>query len=141
MKASVSFTTVAVVLTLFALPYRAKATSDDRAARDEAVRWLSLMDTGQYRQAYEEQPPRVKAASMGRDYFVRWMQTHRIPLGGLRARSFYKLKYYHNASGWPDGNYVQIYYKTSFDHKAAGWEKVILTKETGRWQPGKYNLW
>jgi hypothetical protein len=140
MKTSMIFTIVAVVLACFALQ-RAQATSDDQSSRDEAVRWLSLMDAGQYRQAYEEQPPRVKAASAGRDYFVRWMQTRRPPLGPVRARSFYKRHYYHNASGWPDGNYVQIYFKTSFAHKAVGWERVILTKETGRWQPAKYNLW
>jgi Protein of unknown function (DUF4019) len=132
---------VAVVLNCVALPQRAQATSDDQSARDEAVRWVNLMDAGRYRQAYEEQPPRVKAASAGRDYFVRWMQTRRIPLGRVRTRSFYNRRYYHNAIGWPDGNYVRIYFKTSFEHKAAAWERVILTKETGRWQPAKYNLW
>jgi Protein of unknown function (DUF4019) len=141
MKTSIIFAIVAVVLTCFALPQWAQATSDDQSARDEAVRWVGLMDGGQYRQAYETQPPRVKAASAGRDYFVRWMQTRRVPLGRVCARSFYNRRYYHNAIGWPDGNYVQIYFKTSFEHKAAGWERVILTKETGRWQPAKYNLW
>ena len=140
MKTRVIFAIVAVVLICFALPQRAQATSDDQPTRDEAVRWLRLMDAGQYRQAYEEQPPRVKAASAGRDYFVRWMRTRRVPLGRVRSRSFYNRLYYHNAIGQPDGNYVRIYFKTSFERKAAGWEKVILTKETGRWQPAKYNL-
>ena len=102
-----------------------QATSDDRAARDEALRWLSLMDSGQYRQVYEEQPPRVKAASAGRDFFVKWMQTRRAPMGRVRTRSFYKHQYYHNARGWPDGNYVQVWFKTSFERKATGWERVI----------------
>jgi len=141
MKTSMIFAIVAVVLACFAIPQRAQAISDDQSARDEAVQWVSLIDAGQYRHAYEEQPPRVKAASAGRDYFVRWMQTRRVPLGRVRARSFYNRRYYHNAIGSPDGNYVQIYFKTSFERKAAGWERVILTKETGRWQPAKYNIW
>jgi len=125
MKTSIIFAIAAVVLNCFALPQRAQATSDDQSARDEAVRWVSLMDAGQYRLAYEEQPPRVKAASAGRDYFVRWMQTRRVPLGRVRARSFYNRRYYHNAIGSPDGNYVQIYFKTSFERKAAGGRRLF----------------
>jgi hypothetical protein len=96
------------------------------------------MDSGHYRQAFEEMPRRIKAGSMGVDHFVKWAETHRVPLGRTRTRAFYKALAYHNAKGWPDGNYQQIIFKTSFERKAVGWEKVILTKETGRWEIGNY---
>lgn len=132
----------AVVLTnCFVASQSARAiSSDDQAARDTAVRWLALIDSGRYREAFEEQPARIKAASMGADYFIKWMQTRRVPIGHARTRAFYKVQAYHSAKGWPDGNYQTIYFKTSFERKASAWEWVILTKETGRWQVGSYHF-
>jgi hypothetical protein len=129
---------IPLLLTCFALSQSAQAISaDEQSAREAALRWLALIDSGHYRQAFEEQPRRIKAASTGVDYFVKWMET-RVPLGRARTRAFYKVVAYHNARGWPDGNYQQIIFKTSFERKAVGWEKVILTKETGRWEIGNY---
>src|SRR5436309_733286 len=96
---------IPLLLTFFALSQPAQAvSSDDQSAREAALRWLALMDSGHYRQAFEEQPPRIKAASMGVDHFVKWAETHRVPLGRTRTRAFYKAQAYHNAKGWPDGN-------------------------------------
>jgi hypothetical protein len=129
------------LLACFALSQPAQAiSSDDQSARETAVRWLAVVDSGHYRQAFDEWPPRIKAASMGADYFTKWMRTQRIPLGKAKTRAFYKVVTYHNAKGWPDGEYMQIWFKTSFVRKATAWEEIILTKETGRWQVGKYTL-
>ena len=122
---------------LFSQPAQALA-SGDQSARAAALQWLGLIDSGHYRQAFEEWPPRLKAASNGVDYFIKWMQTRRRPLGRTRTRAFYKLSAYHNANGWPDGNYQQIDFKSSFEHKGLGLERVIMTKETGQWQVGNY---
>jgi uncharacterized protein DUF4019 len=134
------FIFILLVFACFALPQTKAISSDDQAARDAALRWLSLLDTGHYRQAFDEWPPRLKAASAGRDYFVKWMETRRVPLGRARGRLLYNVSRYHTAIGWPDGDYQRIYFKTSFEHKAAAWERVILTKETGHWQFGNYSL-
>jgi hypothetical protein len=129
-----------LALGCFACFDKAQATSDDQSAHDAALQWLALIDSGHYRQAYEEQPSRIKGGSMGRDYFIKWMETRRVPLGRAHKRSFYNVKHYSTAKGWPDGNYEQIYFKTSFEHKAMAWERVILTRETGRWQVGSYGF-
>jgi hypothetical protein len=130
---------IVFLLLFFVLSQPGRAISaNDQSARETAIRWLALIDSGHYRQAFEEQPPRIKAASMGADYFIKFMQTRRLPLGHARKRAFYKVSAYHNANGWPDGNYQQIDFKTTFDRKALGWERVILTKETGHWQVGNY---
>jgi hypothetical protein len=113
---------------------------DDQAARDVAVAWINLLDAGHYRQAFEEEAPRIKSASAGRDYFVKWMQTHRVPLGQPRTRSFLKVIHIHRVLTWPDGDYEQIAFKSSFSHKAEAVELVVVTKETGRWQVGSYRL-
>jgi Protein of unknown function (DUF4019) len=134
------FIFILLLFACFALPQTKAISSDDQAAHDVAVRWLRLLDSGHYRQAFDEQPPRIKAASPGPDYFVKWMETRRVPLGRARTRSFYNVLHYHSAIGWPDGDYQRIYFKTSFERKAAAWEGVILTKETGHWQVGSYSL-
>ena len=134
-----SLVITSILISCISLVQSARAiSSDDQSARQIALRWLSLVDSGHYRQAFEEQPARIKAASMGIEYFMKWMHTRREPLGHPRKRSFYKVVAYHNAKGWPDGTYQQIDFKTSFEHKASAWERVILTKETGQWQVGNY---
>src|SRR3954468_10321684 len=98
-----------LLLTWFAVSHPAQAISaDDQAAREAALRWLALIDSGHFHQAFEEQPARLKAASLGVDHFIKWMQTRRVPIGRARTRAFYKVSAYHNANGWPDGNYQQI---------------------------------
>ena len=119
-----------------------KAVSgDDQAARDEALRWENLIDSSHYQQAYEEQAPRIKAGSMGKEFFVKWLNTHRTPLGRARTRQFFEVKHSQHALGWPDGNYEQISFKSSFEHKATAVEVIILTKETGSWRPAGYKLY
>lgn len=132
---------IVFLLLLFALSQPARAISaDDQSARETALRWLGLVDSGHYRKAFEELPPRIKAGSMGVDFFVKWMETHRVPVGHARTRTFYKVLAYRAARAWPDGNYQQILFKTSFDRKAKAWEHVILSKESGSWQVAKYTF-
>lgn len=128
------------MLCSFATPRASAMSADDQSARDTALRWLNLTDFGRYRQAIEEQAPRIKNASMGRDFFVKWMETRRVPLGRARTRSFVKVVHYHRANGWPDGDYQEILFKSSFEHKALAAELIILTKETGRWQVAGYHM-
>jgi hypothetical protein len=93
------FIFILLLFACFALPQTKAISSDDQAVRDAALRWLSLLDTGHYRQAFDEWPPRLKAASLGRDYFVKWMETRRVPLGRARGRLLYKVSHYHSAIG------------------------------------------
>lgn len=129
------------VASFFIAPTVGAISADDQAARDTALRWVILIDSGHYGQAFEQQAPRIKAGSMGKDFFVKWMNTRRVPVGRARTRAFLKVVHYHKAIGWPDGDYQQIAFKTSFDHKAAAVESVVLTKETGHWQPASYKLY
>lgn len=130
---------IAFLLLCFVLSQPAKAlSSEDQSAREAALRWVGLVDSGHYRQAFEELLPRIKAGSMGEEHFVKWMETHRVPLGHPRKRGFYKVMAYHSAKGWPDGNYQEMLFKTSFDRKASAVEEIVVSKETGHWQVGKY---
>ena len=117
----------------------AKAIStDDQAARDAAVQWLNLLDAHQYNQAWDAQPPRIRAGI--RENFIRFMQSRRAPLGRARSRSFLKVTRTNKLIGAPDGNYEKIGFKTSFERKADSVEGVIVTKETGHWQVSGYKI-
>lgn len=123
------------------LPISAMAISaDDRAARDAALHWLDLLDTHQYRQAFEAQPPRIRIPS-NREHFLEWMQERRGPLGRTRSRAFLRVVHTHTLIGAPDGDYQQMGFKTSFEHKARAAEMVVLSKETGHWQVSGYRLY
>jgi hypothetical protein len=116
-------------------------SADDQVARDTALRWLTLVDTGHYTQAFNEQTPRTKTISMGRDYFVKWMEVQRAPLGRARSRSFLKVVHTHRMQSSPDGDYQQIAFKTSFDRKAIAVEMMVLSRERGHWQVSGYRLY
>ncbi len=111
----------------------------DQAARDEAVRWLALLDSGAFKQAYQQQPPRVHAYGH-EDEWLSWMRARRAPLGRPKSRAFYRVTHSRTLLAAPDGNYQFVIFKTSFEHKAQAAEAVTLTSETGRWQVSGYHL-
>ena len=111
----------------------------DQRARETALHWLTLLDVGNYGDAYEEQPPRIRAAKM-KEQLARWMLSHRAQLGYARARSFIRVVHTHKLTGAPDGDYEMILLKTSFEHKAAVLEVLVLTSETGHWQVSGYAM-
>jgi len=115
-------------------------SADDQAARDAALHWLGLLDSHQYGQAFDAQPPRIRTASI-RENFIKWMQGRRTPLGRARSRSFLKVVHTHKLLAAPDGDYQQIGFKTSFEHKAEGAEAVVVTRETGHWQVSGYRMY
>ncbi|MBV9617578.1 MAG: DUF4019 domain-containing protein [Verrucomicrobia bacterium] len=111
----------------------------DQHAREIALRWLTLVDVGNYGDAYEQQPPRIRAGKM-KEQFVRWMLVRRTPLGYARSRTFLRVVHTHQLIGAPDGDYQKILFKTSFEHRALALEFVVLTSETGSWHVSGYAL-
>jgi hypothetical protein len=111
----------------------------DQRARETALHWLTLIDVGNYGEAYEEEPQRIRAGGL-KEEFVRWMLIHRAPLGYARARTFMRVVHTHKLIGAPDGDYQKILLKTSFEKRALGYELVILTSESGHWQVSGYAL-
>ena len=107
----------------------------------QPFRWLNLVDTSHYGQAFDEQAARIKIASLGRDHFVKWMEGRRTPLGRALTRSFLKVVHTHKLEASPDGDYQKIAFKTSFERKADAVEAVVVTKETGHWQVSGYRLY
>ena len=113
----------------------------DRQAVATANKWLSVMDAGNYAQAYAMFPARVKSGGdvLEKQCVAIW-RARRTPLGHTLSRKFAKAYFGRTLQGAPDGYYEFLYYKTSFQHKARATEGVTLTKESGHWQVSGYRV-
>jgi hypothetical protein len=106
----------------------------DPQALATASRWLSMVDTGNYTQAYMMLPARIKSGGDTIEkQWVGYQHAKRRPLGLALSRKFVKAYFARTLPGAPDGYYFFLY-KTSFEHKAQAYEVVTLTKESGHWQ-------
>ena|SRR5207302_145583 len=115
-------------------------SADDQVARETAQRWLKLLDSGNYKQAYAALVPR-RQATLGEDNVVGFARARRMPLGHPRSRSLLESKRTRVLIGNPNGEYEDVAFKTSFEHKAEAVERVVLTKETGTWQVLAYKIY
>jgi len=112
----------------------------EREARAAALQWLQLVDAGEYAQAYEEEPARLRAATTGAQ-FMRSMEGRRVPFGRVLSRKFIGAAFTRKLTGSPDGRYESILFRTSFEHKALAAERVILTNEARQWRVVDYRLY
>lgn len=115
-------------------------SASDQEARDAALRWLAMLDAGQYGKAYQARPPRLKAGG-SEQQFIQWARFKRYPLGRARSRQFLKVVHTHQILGSPDGNYQIMAFKSSFDRKVNAAEMVVVTSETGHWQVSGYRVY
>lgn len=112
----------------------------EKESRAAALRWLELVDAGNYAQAYEEEPARLRASTTDAQ-FVRSMEGRRAPFGRVLSRKFIGAAFTRKLTGSPDGRYESILFRTSFEHKAVAAERVILTYESSQWRVVDYRLY
>jgi hypothetical protein len=105
------------------------------------TKWLSVVDAGNYAQAFAMLPARVRSGGDAIEkQWVGYQRTKRTPLGRTLSRQFVKAYFARTLPGAPDGYYELFMYKTSFHHKAQATEGVTLTKESGHWQVSGYRF-
>jgi hypothetical protein len=113
----------------------------DPQALAAASKWLSVVDAGNYAEAYAMLPARERSG--GDAIEKQWVGSQRLrrtPLGRTLSRKFVKAYFARTLPGAPDGYYELLMYKTSFQHKAQANEGVTLTKESGHWQVSGYRI-
>jgi hypothetical protein len=128
-------------LTLFcAIGGLAKALTlsvDDAAARDAALQWLQVVDSGKYQDAVLQMSQEVRALREWRDYFA----AQRAPLGRVNKRQLAELK---RGSTIPEvagvRDYRIIRFKTSFEHKATAKEELTMMKMGCCWEVCGYKI-
>ena len=112
----------------------------EKEARTAASHWLQLVDTGDYAQAYEEEPARLRASTTEAQ-FIRSMEGRRAPFGQALSRKFVGAAFTRKLTGSPDGRYESILFRTSFEHKAFAAERVILAHEARQWRVVDYRVY
>ena len=118
----------------------AEKRARENEARTAALRWLELIDAGEYARAYEAESPRLqKSTTAGQ--FRRSMEGRRAPFGRVLSRKFIGAGFTHKLTGAPDGNYESILFRTTFEHKTNAAERIILAKEANQWQVVDYRVY
>ncbi len=118
----------------------AEKRADESEAREAALRWLNLLDDGDYEEAFEWEAQDFRMARTQKQ-FVRYMQARRVPFGKSLGRKFIGAANIHKFAGVPEGNYESILFKTAFENKAETAERVILVKQAAGWRVIDYHIY
>jgi hypothetical protein len=119
---------------------QAEKRDREKESRAAALHWLQLVDAGNYAQAYEEEPARLRASTTDAQ-FIRSMEGRRAPFGKVLSRKFIGAAFTRKLTGSPDGQYESILFRTSFEHKKVAAERVILAYESGQWRVVDYRVY
>jgi hypothetical protein len=112
----------------------------ENTTRALAERWLGMLDDGDYEEAFEHESIRFRIAGTQKQ-FVRYMQGRRAPFGHVESRKFIGAAHLKKLVGLPDGIYESVLFKSTFENKSVAAERVILTRESDRWQVIDYRIY
>ena len=106
-----------------------------------ATKWLSVVDAGNYAEAFTMFPARIRSGGDAVEkYWVGYLRAKRAPLGRASSRKLVKAWFTKTLPGSPDGYYEFFHYNTSFQRETQAAESVTLTKESGHWQVSGYRF-
>jgi hypothetical protein len=119
----------------------------DEAARDVALQWLGVVDSGNYKDAALLISEQVRGSRDWTKYFA----AHRAPLGRVNNRRIAEVKHASTVPGDPELRlHAIVRFKTSFEHppsstygvasKAAATEEIVLTKMGCCWEVCGYSI-
>jgi hypothetical protein len=119
----------------------------DEAARDVALQWLGVVDSGNYKDATLLISEEVRGSRDWTKYFA----AHRAPLGRVNNRKIAEVKHASTVPGDPELRlHAIVRFKTSFEHppsstydaasKAAAAEEIVLTKMGCCWEVMGYEV-
>ena len=110
---------------------------EDEAARDVALQWLGVVDSGNYKDAALLISEQVRGSRDWTKYFA----AHRAPLGRVNNRKIAEVKYASTVPGDPEfRRHAIVRFKTSFEHKAPAAEEIVLTKMGCCWEVIGYEM-
>jgi hypothetical protein len=136
-----------------ALALSLSLSPEDEAARDIALQWLGVVDSGNYKDAALLISEQVRGSRDWTKYFA----AHRAPLGRVDNRKIAEVKYASTVPGDPEvRRHAIVRFKTSFEHppsvraglalnsgvasKAAATEEIVLMKMGCCWEVCGYSI-
>jgi len=110
---------------------------NDEAARDGALQWLRVVDSGNYEEAALQMSEEIRALQNWVSYFA----AHRTPLGRVKNRQIVEVKHRSSVPGTAEiRNHDIMRFKTSFEHKPGALEEVVMTKMGCCWEVSGYKI-
>jgi len=134
-RALALISTCAVVCSVFALPL--SLSPEDGAARDVALQWLGVVDSGKYNDAAQMMSEQVRGTRDWANYFA----AHRAPLGRVNKRQIIEVKHARSIPGDPELRLHAIMrFKTWFERRATVTEEIVMTKMGCCWEIAGYTI-
>lgn len=113
------------------------APLNDDAAREAAVQWLQLIDSGRYDEAASQGSQEVR----GFEQWLNFFRTHRATLGRVNKRQFAGIKRTAIVPEVPEvRRYYMVRFKSSFEHRPTAVEEIVLTKIGCCWEIFDYKV-
>ena len=138
MKTSLASVLVGVVLTIVVVATVHADQSAEKAAQKAAEFWLSLVDSGEYAESWNE-AAQIFKQKISLQQWKSALESARIPFGKLKSRKFKTAAYTETLPGALDGKYVVIQYETKFDKKKSAIETVTpIMEKDGQWKVSGY---
>ena len=130
----------AMALTIFASPGARSDEHGEAAAQAAAVKWLALLDTGQFAASWTAAAALFRS-SMPQEAWQAKVAHAREPLGALKSRKLQSATFARTLPGAPDGAYVVLQFAAAFEHKAAALGTVTPMQDTdGVWRVAGYYI-
>ena len=127
----------ACVITCSSSALSLSLSPEDEAARDVALQWLGVVDSGNYKDAALLISEQVRGSRDWTKYFA----AHRAPLGHVNDRKIVEVKHASTVPSDPEfRRHAIVRFKTSFEHKAAAAEEIVLTKMGCCWELSGYRI-
>ena len=114
--------------------------ANEARAREAALKWLKLLDDGDYEEAFEWEAQDFRMLHTQKS-FARYMEARRAPFGRTVSRSVVGAANIEKFTGVPEGNYESIIFKTAFEKKSPTAERVILVKQEIGWRVIDYRIY
>lgn len=143
-----SFFSTALLSALVALSYLSGNSSalaqdgdtsaKEKAAREAADRWLTLVDTGQFGDSWSTASNQFKSHGPVEAWAKNIVQ-QRSPLGRKLERKLRGTDYTRSTPGFPPGEYVMIVFEAQYANKPA-LDIVTCVLEDGRWKVTGYAI-
>ncbi len=116
-------------------------SADDKkvAAEQAAMQWLSLVDSEQYDESWEEASSRFQNQISSSDW-AEALTAARKPFGSLVNRELVSATHTTSVPGAPDGDYVVLHFQTEFESTSQAVETITPMLEEGQWKVSGYYI-
>ena len=137
---AIPFVLMTMLLTCFGFNPLFAESQAEKTAVSAAQVWLSLIDSGNYSDSWNEASSYFRGAVTEQSWAAS-MEGFRKPLGKLVSRKIVKTQESSSLPGAPDGKYVVMSFKTAFKKKKSAIETVtFMVDSDGKWRAAGYYI-